>query len=41
LFDEVEAEVAAREEIHDHIEILSILECHDSVDEELVFDAFE
>jgi hypothetical protein len=41
VFDEMEPEVASAYEIHDQIQVLSVLEGIESIDKKVVFEAFQ
>lgn len=41
VFDEMEAQVAAIDQVHDEVEVLPVLEGIEGVDEELVLEAFQ
>lgn len=41
VFDEMKAQVAAIDQVHDEVEVLPILEGIEGVDEELVLEAFQ
>ena len=40
IFDEVEAEISPGHQIHQQVEIFSVLESEQGVDEEVMFEAF-
>lgn len=41
MLDQMEPEVSARKHIHEHVQVLPVLEGHACVDYELVFEALE